>query len=403
VKVLFAASTFPRWPGDPLPDFVWRQIAWLRRARPELRACVLAPHDAGAPTREHRDGIEIRRVRYARPDALEQLVYPAIWPNIRAAPWRIALVPLLLAAEFIAALRWMREERFDLVYSHWFIPQGIACGLAALLTGTPHSYTSHSSDVAVMRRVPLIGAWLVRFITGRARAVTAVSDRSRDAIRSYFSATEWQRVESRVAVIPMGVELEEWREMPVPSDAGSLLFLGRLAEKKGVDVLLRALDMTPLKESQATLTVAGDGPPLAALRELAGTLGLSQRVNFVGYVAGADKMNAMRSASIVVIPSIVTEDGDREGMPVTLLEALAAGRIVVATDVSGAPDVVRDGETGFIVPQRDPAAMARAIAEALALPADARAAMSARARAEAQRFDWSVVAEAHARHLLDAA
>lgn len=403
MKVLFAASTFPRHADDQQPDFVWQQVRWLARVSPGLRAFVLAPHDAGAPRAERWEGVEIRRFRYALPESWQRLVYPAIWPNIRRAPWLVLQVPFLLASEFLATWRWIRRERFDLVYSHWFMPQGVACGLAALLTRTPHAFTSHSSDVAVMRRVPLLGPWLVRFLVRRARAVTAVSARSRDILAGFFAPDEWSRIVPRVAVIPMGVALAEWE--PVAGRDGApreLLFMGRLVEKKGVDVLLQAMALEPLRALDVTLTIAGDGPLAGALRARAAELGLGENVRFAGYVTGERKHACFRAAGVVVVPSIVTGAGDAEGLPVALLEALAAGRVCVATDASGAPDVVRGGDA-IVVPQRDAAALSEALARAVRLPDAERRAMRARARETAAAYDWDAIARAHAAHLLGAA
>lgn len=403
MKVLFAGSTFPRWPDDDLPDFVWQQVRWIGQVRPDVRPYVLAPHDAGAKRLEIREGVEIRRVRYAFPERLQRLVYPAIWPNIRRAPWLVLQVPLLLAAEFLGALRWIRAERFDFVYSHWFMPQGVACGLAALVTGTPHVYTSHSADVQVLRRVPGLGPWLVRFLTRRARAVTTVSERSRAALAAFFPPREWERLAPRVAVIPMGIELPPDTSGGPEPDPNQVLFLGRLAEKKGVDYLLRALASEPLRSTRATLTVAGDGPLRGELQALASALGILDRVVFAGFVTGEAKAAAMRGAGVVVLPSIVTDAGDAEGMPVALLEALAAGKIVVATDASGAPEIARDGVEALLVPQRDVAALSAALARALALGPAQRSAMAASARTLGRRFEWSAIARRHASHLFGSA
>lgn len=402
MKVLFTGSTFPRRRDDRLPDFLWQQVRWMARVAPAMHAFVLAPHDRGAAAREEWNGVEIRRFRYFFPAVLQRLVYPAIWPNLRRSPWLMLQVPFLLVAEFLATLRWARRERFDLIYSHWFMPQGVACGLAALVTGTPHAFTSHSSDVAVMRRLPLIGPWLVRMLVRRARALTAVSTRSRDIIASFFSAAEWSSLSSKVAVIPMGVDLAEWRGSARKRSPEEILFMGRLADKKGIEYLLEALTLEPLRSLDARLSIAGDGPLADDLRAKARALRIGDRVRFLGFVTGPEKVDCVRRAGVVVVPSIVTGSGDAEGVPVVLLEALAAGSICVATDASGAPDIVRGGDA-FVVREKDAAALSAAIANAIRMTDDDRRSMSDRARDTAERYDWDAIARLHARHLLPAA
>ena len=410
-KVLFTASTFPRWPGDPLPDFVWQQVRHVAAAFPSLRVFVLAPHDAGAAVREVREGVEIRRFRYFLPERLQRLVYPAIWPNLTRSPWLIVQVPFLLVCELIATLVWIRKERFALVYSHWFMPQGVACGLAALLTGTPHAFTSHSSDVRVMRKLPLLGPWLVRLLVPRARAITVVSQRSRAALASFFDAERWSEIEPRVRVLPMGLPLGEWRRALAlaseprlaggrPAPRPLILFVGRLVEKKGVGVLLEAMALEPLAALAPSLVVMGDGPLRGALEARAGALGLAARVHFVGFLAGAEKAAWFGAADAVALPSVVTAAGDAEGVPVVLAEALAAGRTCVASDASGAEEVIEDGRDGFLVRAGDAGALAAGLARALRLGEDERGQISERARRKAAGFDWEVLGEAHVRHLI---
>jgi glycosyltransferase involved in cell wall biosynthesis len=397
VKVLFTGSTFPRWRNDSLPDFMWQQVRWIARVA-GVRASVLAPHDRGAAAAEEWDGVPIRRFRYFAPAVLQRLVYPAIWPNLHRRPWLILQVPFLLLFEFLATLRWIRKERFDVIYSHWFMPQGVACGLAALLTGTPHVFTSHSSDVALMRRIPVLGPWLVRALVRRARAITAVSTRSRDIIAGFFSRDEWERLSPRVAVIAMGVDLTEWGDAQGGSPR-ELLFMGRLAEKKGVAYLLEAMALEPLRSLDVQLCIAGDGPLLQPLRAKADALGIQDRVRFRGFVSGEEKVECFRRAGVVVIPSIVTAGGDAEGLPVVLLEALAAGKVCVVTDASGARDVVGEDEA-IVVAQRNARALADAIARAVRMSEPERRAMADRGRSTARRYDWATIARAHARHLL---
>lgn len=405
---MFVASTFPRSPNDDVPDFVWRQVRHLSRAHRDIEALVLAPHDREAKTSEVWDGVRIRRFRYLAPASLQLLVYPAIWPNIERAPWLVFQVPFLLVAEFVAALRAIHRFKPAVVYSHWFMPQGVACGLAAWVSGTPHVLTSHSRDVGVMRKIPWLGSRIVRFIIDRARAVTVVSERSKSVLRSFYDADEWADVRCRVAVIPMGVEVNEWRrelegsaghEIEDRGDRPRLLFVGRLARKKGVPFLLEALTLEPLRSLEPVLDVLGEGPLRAELEERSRTLGLEDRVEFRGYSKGTEKAAHFREADVVVIPSIVTDEGDAEGMPVVLLEALAAGKICVATDASNAGEVMTSGREGFIVPERDPKELSRTIFRALRLTPEERSLMSDRARERAEDFDWTVIARRHADHL----
>lgn len=147
---------------------------------------------------------------------------------------------------------------------------------------------------------------------------------------------------------------------------GYLLFVGRLRIRKGVEVLLEALDAVRRTNPGARLLIAGDGEHRAVLERKAAELGLGPSVVFLGRCDASRVRGLLSSAAALVVPSTY------EGMPLVVLEAMEAGLPVVASRVSGIPEVVEDGRTGWLVPPEDPGALAAALAEALGNPEEAR-------------------------------
>lgn len=402
-RMLVVASTFPADLADPVPAFVRDQVVAMSTVRDDLEIVVLAPHDRYTRTRDHveHERFVERRFHYAWPHSLESLTGRGILPALREKPARYALVPALFVGEFVALLRLVCRERPDVVYAHWFTPQGLTAAAVSVLTGTPFVLTTHAADVDVWRKVPVLGTLLVRWAIGKADAVTAVSRRSMAKLEAFLPGGRSPRCPS--AVIPMGVSLDvpgttagpdALREELGLGDAPVLLFIGRLAEKKGVGYLLRAL-ARPGAVPGTRLLVAGDGPLRAELERESRELGLEGRVSFLGYTTGTRKADLLDLADVVVLPSIITDDGDAEGLPVVLMEALAHGRLSVATDVSGADDVLVDGRDGFLVPQRDETALLTALERALALTSEERRAVQRAARETAQSFDSAEIARRH--------
>jgi glycosyltransferase involved in cell wall biosynthesis len=151
----------------------------------------------------------------------------------------------------------------------------------------------------------------------------------------------------------------------IEGEPGYLLFVGRLRIRKGVEVLLEALAELRRRLPAAVLRIAGGGEHGAALEHRAAELGLGDAVAFLGTCDGARVRRLLGGAAALAVPSIY------EGMPLVVLEAMAAGVPVVASAVSGIPEVVVDGETGWLVPPESPAALAAALAAVLADPAEA--------------------------------
>jgi glycosyltransferase involved in cell wall biosynthesis len=161
---------------------------------------------------------------------------------------------------------------------------------------------------------------------------------------------------------------------------GYLLAVGRLRIRKGVDVLLAAMPELLRRHPGTRLRIAGDGEHRAALERAAAALGLGDAVSFLGRADAVRVRRLLRGAVALVVPSIY------EGMPLVVLEAMEASVPVVASRVSGIPEVVEDGRTGWLVPPEEPASLAAALAAALDDPAAAADRGAAGRRRLAERF-----------------
>jgi glycosyltransferase involved in cell wall biosynthesis len=403
MKLLAVASTFPAGDTDPVPAFVKDQLLALKKVRPSLRISVLAPHDRRSNTVSFtsRPEYDEYRFHYFWPFALERLAGRGIMPALKSNPLNYLLIPFLFLAEFFSLLSLTKKLKPDVIYAHWFTPQGIVASWVGRITGTPFVFTTHASDVDVWRRIPLLGRYLVRSSTRRARAFTAVSRRSMEKLQRFFSAEQWQALRAKGAIIPMGVDLPDISPQP-PARSGQMvvLFLGRLVEKKGVQYLLPAYAAARADIGDSLLVIAGEGPMHKQLERQAAELGLANAVEFAGFVSGADKASLLQRAELYVVPSIVAVSGDAEGLPVALMEGLAYGKICIATAESGADDILTSGKDGFLVRERHIEELAAALVHAARLEPRVRRDMETAARDTARQFDWTSVAAQHYEFLL---
>ncbi len=182
-----------------------------------------------------------------------------------------------------------------------------------------------------------------------------------------------------------GIDTQAFSPAPQSQQEGLVLFIGRLVEKKGGEYLLRAMQEVRAQVRGARLVMIGDGPLRGELERLAGELKLDCR--FVGRQSPAEVRRWLAAAQVFCVPSVTAENGDSEGLPTVLLEALAMGLPVVATDSAGNTEAVTNGETGLVVPERDVPQLARALTRLL-LDADLRRRFGALALQEVRaRFD----------------
>ena len=389
-RLLVLTSTFPRWAGDREPPFVYELS---RRLAGQFEVHVLAPHAPGARREETLDGVHVHRFRYA-PERLQQLAYDGgILARLRERPWRLILVPCLLAAQALALRRLLARQRFDVLHAHWVIPQGLAALLAGAPRRVPMLCTSHGGDLFGLRG-PL-ARYLKRRVLAQSAAVTVVSEAMREAVLALCPGQV-------VDVVPMGTDLSGCFTPPdQPARASdTLLFAGRLVEKKGVVYLLDAVARLRAKGRAVTLTLAGDGPQRGALQAHAVRLGIDSVVRFLGAVDHAQLAGLFRQAAVAVVPSVVAADGDQEGFGLVIVEAMGCACPVVASRLPAINDIAVDGETALLVPPADPDALALAIARVLD-DTDGAAQRAAAARLRVlERFGWESVGRRYA-DLLD--
>lgn len=360
-EVLLVTSSFPRWAGDATTPFVHHLASDLRARGWDVR--VLAPHAPGARREEVLEGVPVRRFRYAWPESLQTLCYDGgALVKLRSNPLRYLLVPFLVAAQGLAVLARIRDRRVALVHSHWLLPQGFTSALAARLMRRPHLVTVHGGDVFALRgRVSRAAKKLVLRL---ADAVTVNSEATRRAVLEIGARTD------KIVRIPMGAD-----DAPAPDSArvaairdalrgpdGPLLaFTGRLVPEKGAADLLEAVAILAGSLPDVRVVIIGDGPEREALERRARALGIERRVHFTGWLAPPDVRAHLHASDIFVGPSRPAPDGWVEAQGLTFVEAMLAGLPVVASDIGGIRDAVRDGETGLLVPAGTPAAIADAV------------------------------------------
>lgn len=188
-----------------------------------------------------------------------------------------------------------------------------------------------------------------------------------------------------IEVVPCGIDTDAYTPGPPEAEPGLLCFVGRVKRYKGVQHALQALRTLVQRKLDVRMAVVGSGDYLEQLRHICRQLGLTDRVEFPGYVSHEEKVRWLRRSWAAVLPS------EKEGWGLTVIEANACGTPVVASDSDGLRDSVRHGETGLLVPHGDEQALAEAIEELLRNP-ETRAAMSRKALAWAGGFDWDATA-----------
>ncbi len=228
--------------------------------------------------------------------------------------------------------------------------------LAARFADLPYTFTAHAKDIF---HESVRHADLRRKLTD-ANAVVTVSDYNVQHLRKTFGAAA-----ASVQRIYNGLELEQFSYEPSSRRAPRLIAVGRLIEKKGFADLIKACALLRERYRDFRCEIIGAGPLEAELRARIEQFEAAGIVELLGPRPQSEVIRHVRSAAVFVAPCVDGSDGNRDGLPTVLLEAMALGTPCISTDVTGIPEVIRHRETGLLVAQRDPSALAAAIHELL--------------------------------------
>ncbi len=283
-------------------------------------------------------------------------VVPAIWQSLEAARGQEARI-VYQAARLAAAVR---QRGITHLHAHFATMPAQVARLAARWAGITFSITAHAKDIYH----DSVTTDALRALLRDASGVVTVSDyNARYLVETIgVDASQLHRIYN-------GLDLDRF-DVALRSDRRpTILAVGRFVPKKGFDVLLDACALLVRDGARFTCRLVGGGSEEGSLRARATALGLEQVVQFDGPLPQREVMAALREATVFAAPCVVAEDGDRDGLPTVLVEAMALGTPCVATDVVGIPELVRHRETGLLVPPQDAPALAVALRALLEGPA----------------------------------
>lgn len=402
---------YPRFIGDFSGNFIEALCEEL--VVQGQRVTAWTPHDA-AFARPLDAPVQIRPYRYVWPERLHLLGYSRSMESDLALRLNTyALSPLMFGAGIATVMREAKATKPDVLHAHWLLPNGFIAAVVSKRLGIPLVISVPGSDAQVARANPLFRR-MARFAMQQADLMTANSAALRDAVLEiepeaarnfdliiYGTDPAKLRPDSTgvsglKAILGIGnqadIGVADGRDVGQPL---VILCVGRMVYKKGFDILLRALGEERLAGRNVVAILVGEGDQLAEWQALAAQLGVADRVRWVGNVPTNEIGLYYNTADVLINPAV---SNPADGLNVTVLDAMSCGKPVIGSNVAGNPLAIRDGETGFIVPEQDPAALADRLAR-LADDAALRIRMGAvsRARIE-QELGWPHLARRYLDH-----
>lgn len=246
----------------------------------------------------------------------------------------------------------IKKRGIQHLHAHFGTQATTVARQAAIFADITYTFTAHAKDIYFQYAEPTELGQKMR----DASATVTVSDYNLAYLREQYGDDAKSAVR-----IYNGMDLRKFPYQPFSQNNRHILSVGRLVAKKGFSVLLDALALLKQRGVSMRCTLVGDGGLRGQLLEQIERLNIQDVIDMVGPMPQPEIIKFMKSANMMIAPSVISEDGDRDGLPTVLLESMALGTPVISTQVAGIPELVQDGVTGLCVPPNDPEALADAI------------------------------------------
>lgn len=367
MRICLLTHTYPRFPNDTTAPFVESTAETLQKQGVDVT--VLTPDTpmfARTPT-DH--GVNLQTYRYFFPRSLQQLGYSNTLINdCQIKKYVYLLAPFMFISGVFNLFRLHRKNRFDLIHAFWLLPNGFIGAVLCKAYNLPLIITMQGSDMFITKQNPFF-KWMATWTLKHTQMITSVTPTFLPELAA-LGVPETKR-----CLIPNGVDPEAFlsvllkaqehieirRRFSIPEEDGIIFALGRIVLKKGFDILIQALPLVKEKVPNVTFIIGGDGTDLSRLKIMAKELNVSKNIRFPGTINRSEVPAYFHLCDVFTLPAVFDPKGNVDGCPNVILEAMACGRPVVASNISGIPIVVKDGETGILVEERNVSELAAAL------------------------------------------
>lgn len=389
MRVLMITTSYPKFPGDVTAPVIEKIALELGRRGHEVD--LVLPRHPDLVLEGRAQGLPVRFVPFWAGSGKNYAwgYASSMRADRELRPRALALAPLVFLSGVAAMRRLVAANRYDVAHAHWVLPNGPIAALA-IGAATPLVVSLHGSDIFVAERLRPLGA-IARATFRRTGWVAAcASDLAARAVALGADPARTSTLLHGVDAADLaGGDDVDWRARSgaAPGDL-FVAALGRLVAKKGFAHLLRATAKLAAGGVPIRVAIGGTGDLAAALGAEASALGIADRVRLLGDVPHDQVGGLFRAADVVAVPSVRDENGNVDGLPNVLLEAMAVARPVVSSRIAGVPDVVDPERNGLLVPPADDAALAEALGRLHADPL-LRARLGEGASATARALSWT--------------
>lgn len=367
MKICLLTHSYPRFTNDTTAPFVKSTAETLQKQG--IDVTVLTPDTPKFAHTPADHGVNLQTYRYFFPRWLQRLGYSNTLVNdCELKIYVYLLAPFMFLSGIFHLFYLHRKHRFDLIHAFWLLPNGFIGAILCKAYKLPLVITMQGSDMFVAKQNPFF-KWMTTWTLKHTQMITSVTPTFLPELAALGVP------EAKRCLIPNGVDPEAFPSIPLNereyvrlreelsiSEGDAILFaLGRIVLKKGFDVLIQALPLVKQQFSNVTLIIGGDGTDLHRLKIMTKEFNVSESVRFTGTISREDVPAYFQFCDIFTLPAVFDPKGNVDGCPNVILEAMACGKAVVSSNISGIPIIVKNGETGILVEEKNDTQLAEAL------------------------------------------
>jgi len=343
MKIGVITSVYPEFIGDPHGIFVHRLMREISRQGHEVH--IIAPF-SDAKTNYILDGVKVEKFNYFYPRRFQKLSGRAgMIDNVKEGIFVKFQFLIFIFCNVYYSCTKLKD--MDIIHVQWPIPNGLGALFLKIFYNIKYINTIYGEEIYLSKRyhtVPIIKL----LVNKSSKTITISTGSLKTCLESGLKKDKFE-------IIPFGVDTRFFQPENLLKDKEifQILSIGYLIERKGFEYLITAVEEVLKVHNNVKLKIVGSGPLEVRIKKLIKELGLEETIEIIGNVSDEKLLEIYNLSDLFVLPSIVDSQGNTEGLGVVLLEAMACKLPVIASNIGGIPDIIHDGETGLLVPEKD--------------------------------------------------
>lgn len=335
MKILVTTSTLKQDVNDSSPEFINNLIEGMSKLNDNNEFIYLYPYKGRDPVKEKYNNISYKTYRYWFSKAGHNILDLGIYQSIKSKKLNYLKVISLIICQFFSTLYHVVKLKPDYIYAHWIFPQAFISGIVSKITKTNLVFTSHGSDITLLRKFGYLGKFILHFTISTAKKITVVSEKNLQKINEFYDISNHKE---KFKVIPMGIDNLFFKNPTNKSfnssESKNFLFYGRLTNYKGLDLLINAFEELVKIYPNVSLKIIGYGDMKNELINLINLKNLSKNIKIDQFKNKIDIIKEIENSDLIIVPSIETKY-EFEAGPLTIVEAMARKRLCLISDSVG--------------------------------------------------------------------